>query len=83
MSIPVDELSSLGLLGFDAVLGEPGKRVVAVSPDEAAPGEPGVVGDLGNGCRGQVGVGDPSPDQAGPAGGTFWVNLNSQAPLSH
>jgi hypothetical protein len=115
-----------------AVLGEPGKRVVAASPDEAAPGEPGVVGDLGDGRRGQgkdcaswsvlnsasamtgpcnggsktsmlsggtlsrvsdstaagatraggtrprkVGVGDQSLDEAGPATGTFWVNLNS------
>ena len=41
-------LFSLGLLEFDAVLGEPGKQVIAVSPDEAASGEPGVIGDLGD-----------------------------------
>src|SRR5262249_3160539 len=50
LSIPVDELGSLDLQGFDAVLGEPGTQVVTVSLDEAASGEPGVVGDLGD-CR--------------------------------
>src|ERR1700731_195853 len=48
LPLPVDGLNSLGLLEFDAVLGEPGKQVMAASPDEAASGEPGVIGDLGD-----------------------------------
>jgi hypothetical protein len=46
LSVPVDELRSLDLLGFDAVPGEPGNQVLTTSPDEAASGEPGVIGDL-------------------------------------
>ena len=45
---PVDGLNSLGLLEFDAVLGEPGQQVRAPGADEAASGEPGVIGDLGD-----------------------------------
>lgn len=48
LSRPVDGLSSLGLLEFDAVLGEPGQQVMAPGADKAASGEPGVVGDLGD-----------------------------------
>lgn len=48
LSIPVDELGSLDLQGLDAVLGEPSAQVVTASLDEAAYGEPGVVGDLGD-----------------------------------
>jgi hypothetical protein len=51
LSIRADELSSLDLLGFDAVLSEPGKQVVTASPDEVASGEPGVIGDLGGRWR--------------------------------
>lgn len=40
-------MNSPGLPEFDAVLGEPDKPVMAASPDEAASGEPGVIGDLG------------------------------------
>ena len=36
------------LLEFDAVLGEPGQQVMAPGADEAASGEPGVAGDLGD-----------------------------------
>lgn len=42
----MDGLSSVGLLELDAVLGEPGKQVMAVSLDEAAAGEACVIGDL-------------------------------------
>ena len=45
---PVDGLNSLGLLEFDAVLGKPGQQVRAPGADEAASGEPGVIGDLGD-----------------------------------
>ena len=41
-------LNSLGLLEFDAVFGEPGQQVMAPGADEAASGEPGVIGDLGD-----------------------------------
>jgi hypothetical protein len=40
--------NSLGLLEFEAVLGEPGKQVMAAGPDEVASGEAGVIGDLGD-----------------------------------
>jgi hypothetical protein len=45
---PADGVNSLGLLEFDAVLGEPGQQVMAPGADEAASGEPGIIGDLGD-----------------------------------
>jgi hypothetical protein len=48
LSRPVDGLNSFGLLEFDAILGEPGQQVMAPGADEAASGEPGVIGDLGD-----------------------------------
>jgi hypothetical protein len=48
LSRPVDGLNSLGLLEFDAIPGEPGQQVMAPGTDEAASGEPGVIGDLGD-----------------------------------
>jgi hypothetical protein len=45
---PADGVNSLGLLKVDAVLGEPGQQVMAPGADEAASGEPGVIGDLGD-----------------------------------
>src|SRR6185369_9486703 len=47
----IPPVNSLGLLEFDAILGEPGQQVMAAGADEAASAEPGVIGDLGDRLR--------------------------------